>query len=178
MKEPLTPAPLPEQRGDSVQSIGQAMHNLAGELYPICRSITGNGVRQTLNLLQRIIPLEIHEVPSGLPAFDWTVPNEWNIKEAWVKNPAGERVIDFARHNLHVLNYSTPIHQHISLEELKPHLFSLPGQPDLIPYRTSYYALGWGFCLPHAQLEQMEPGQYLYADANGIVVARRKLDVD
>jgi aminopeptidase-like protein len=141
-------------------TLGQAMHDLARELYPICRSITGNGVRQTLALLQRVVPLEVHEVKSGQPALDWTVPDEWNIRAAWVKNARGERVIDFAQHNLHVLNYSVPIRQHMSLDELKPHLFSLPDQPDLIPYRTSYYVPNWGFCLAYRQLQALEPGEY------------------
>jgi aminopeptidase-like protein len=125
------------------------------ELYPICRSITGHGVRQTLRVLQRIAPLQIVEVPSGTPAFDWTVPREWNIRDAYIKNARGERLVDFRRHNLHVVGYSTPIHARMTLSELRPHLHSLPGQPDLIPYRTSYYKEEWGFCLPHRQLESL-----------------------
>src|SRR5690606_33336032 len=119
--------------------MSQTMHNLITELYPICRSITGEGFRATLRALQRYIPLQLHEVPSGTPVFDWTVPKEWNIREAWVKAPDGEKIIDFARHNLHVVNYSTPIHQTMPLADLKPHLFSAPDYPDAIPYRTSYY---------------------------------------
>ena len=119
-------------------SIGESMHQLAQRLYPICRSITGNGVRESLRILQEEVPLEIFEVPSGKQVFDWTVPKEWNIREAWVKDPKGNKVIDFAEHNLHILNYSTPLHQKMDLEELKKHLYSLPDQAELIPYRTSY----------------------------------------
>jgi aminopeptidase-like protein len=115
------------------------MHDLATELYPICRSITGNGVRKTLQRLSQVIPLQTHEVPSGTPVFDWTVPKEWNCRAAWVKDPAGKKVIDFAQHNLSVLNYSIPVHTKMNLEELRPHLHSLPSAPQLIPYRTSYY---------------------------------------
>lgn len=141
-------------------AIGAAIHALIGELYPICRSITGDGVRQTLARLRQEIPLELHEVPSGTQAFDWTVPREWNIRDAYVKNSRGERVIDFRRHNLHVVSYSVPVQRTMSLAELRPHLHSLPDQPDLIPYRTSYYQEAWGFCLPHRQLEQMPDDQY------------------
>ncbi|MCU0490988.1 MAG: DUF4910 domain-containing protein [Chloroflexaceae bacterium] len=136
------------------------MHQLITDLYPICRSITGDGVRQTLAYLQRHLPLQIREVPSGTPAFDWTVPQEWNISDAWIKNSRGERVVDFRQSNLHVLNYSTPIRRKLSLTELRPHLFSLPEQPDRIPYRTSYYQANWGFCLPHRQLLELEEGEY------------------
>ncbi|TFZ09009.1 DUF4910 domain-containing protein [Ramlibacter humi] len=136
------------------------MHALVRELYPICRSITGDGVRATLARVQREIPLQVHEVPSGTPAFDWTVPREWNIRDAWVKNPRGERVIDFRRHNLHVVSYSVPVRARMTLEQLRPHLHSLPQQPDLIPYRTSYYREDWGFCLAHRDLESLPEGEY------------------
>lgn len=148
------------QKNINVDSIGEQMHELAKTLYPICRSITGDGVRETFKILQQHIPLSIFEVPSGTPVFDWTVPKEWNIRAAWIKNPKGERIIDFKNHNLHVLNYSTPIHKKISLEELKKHLFTLPDQSDLIPYRTSYYQENWGFCMAHSQYEQLEEGTY------------------
>lgn len=141
-------------------TLGPAMHALVSELYPICRSITGDGVRKTLARLKQEIPLELHEVPTGTPVFDWTVPREWNIRDAWVMNAAGERVIDFRRHNLHVVNYSVPVRRRMTLAELRPHLHSLPAQPDLIPYRTSYYREDWGFCLPHRQLEQLAEGEY------------------
>jgi aminopeptidase-like protein len=139
---------------------GVAIHALIGELYPICRSITGNGVRQTLARLKREIPLEVREVPSGTKVFDWTVPREWNIGDAYVKNSRGERVIDFRRHNLHVVSYSVPVRARMSLAQLRPHLHTLPDQPDLVPYRTSYYQEGWGFCLSHRQLEQMPEDDY------------------
>jgi aminopeptidase-like protein len=141
-------------------SIGAAIHGLMRELYPICRSITGDGFRQTLARLKKEIPLEVHEVPSGTKVFDWTVPREWNIRDAYVKNSSGERVIDFQRHNLHVVNYSVPVQRKMSLAQLRPHLHTLSDQPDLIPYRTSYYKEAWGFCLPHRQLEQMGEDEY------------------
>lgn len=136
------------------------MHSLAAELYPVCRSITGDGVRATLRRLAEEIPLEIREVPSGTEVFDWTVPEEWNIRAGWIKDPAGNTIVDFADHNLHVLGYSAPIHERVSLADLKPHLFSLPDQPDLIPYRTSYYKKNWGFCLPHRLVESLAEGEY------------------
>ncbi len=140
--------------------LGREMHDFAREAYPICRSITGDGVRQTLVILKRQIPLEVREAKSGTPVFDWTVPPEWNVRDAWVKNARGERVIDFRAHNLHVLNYSIPVRRTMSLAELKEHLFTLPDAPDLIPYRTSYYQERWGFCLSHRQLESLEEGEY------------------
>lgn len=140
--------------------IGQAMHGFAAELYPVCRSITGDGMRMTLRRIGQEIPLTISEIPSGTQVFDWTVPNEWNIRDAYVKNAHGERVIDFQCHNLHVLNYSAPIHARMPLAELKKHLFTLPDQPDLIPYRTSYYQENWGFCLSHNQMLALEEGEY------------------
>jgi len=144
----------------NIKRTGDIIYSLAEKLYPICRSITGNGVRETLQIIQEHIPLEIHEVPTGTPVLDWTIPKEWNIREAWIKDPDGQKIIDFADHNLHVLNYSAPIHRKVDLAELKKHLFSLPDQPDLIPYRTSYYNENWGFCLPHRQLEQLSEGEY------------------
>ena len=146
--------------GIDLQKAGQEMYALATELYPICRSITGAGIRETLSRLKKHIPLTIHEVPTGTQVFDWTVPREWNIRDAYVKNSAGERVIDFRKHNLHVVNYSVPVRRKMSLEELRPHLHSLPDRPDWIPYRTSYYKENWGFCLPHRQLEQLPEGEY------------------
>ena len=118
---------------------GSALVGLIERLYPICRSITGNGVRDTLSIIGEHIDLDVHEVPSGTQVLDWTVPPEWNIRDAWVANAAGERVIDFRASNLHVVNYSIPVRATMSLEELRPHLHSLPDQPSLIPYRTSYY---------------------------------------
>jgi len=139
---------------------GEEMFALVKELYPICRSITGNGVRQTLQRLQREIPLRIHEVPSGTPVFDWTVPKEWNIRDAYIKDSSGSRVVDFRNSNLHVVNYSIPVHSRMSLADLRPHLHALPDRPDWIPYRTSYYKEDWGFCLSHRQLSALPDGEY------------------
>jgi aminopeptidase-like protein len=138
----------------------ESMRELIDELYPLCRSITGDGVRRTLEILGRLIPIETTEVPSGTPAFDWTVPDEWNVRDAWIRGPDGSRVVDFRRHNLHLLNYSEPVHATLGLAELEPHLHSLPEQPDLIPYRTSYYRRTWGFCLPDRQRRQLAAGDY------------------
>jgi aminopeptidase-like protein len=139
---------------------GEEMHRFIAEAYLICRSITGDGVRQTLAKIRERIPLEVHEVPSGTPVFDWTVPREWNIRDAWVKGPDGRKVVDFGRSNLHVLNYSVPVHEKLPLEELKKHLFTLPDQPDLIPYRTSYYREAWGFCMAHREMLALPEGEY------------------
>jgi aminopeptidase-like protein len=141
-------------------TVGREMHDLITELYPICRSITGDGVRKTLAILRRYIPFEIHEVPTGTKVFDWTVPKEWNIRDAYVKNSKGERVIDFLKSNLHVVSYSRPIRQKMPLAELRQHLFSLPDHPDWVPYRTSYYNDNWGFCVSHRLLESLQDGQY------------------
>jgi aminopeptidase-like protein len=139
---------------------GAAMMELIAQLYPICRSITGDGTRQTLRAIGERIPLAIREVPSGTQVFDWVVPREWNIRDAFVKDARGERVIDFRRSNLHVVNYSVPIHRTMPLAELRPHLQTLPEHPDWIPYRTSYYHETWGFCLSQRQLEALEDGDY------------------
>jgi aminopeptidase-like protein len=151
---------VPEPTVSEAKSVGAHMHALAAELYPICRSLTGEGVRQTLRILGREIPLQVREVPSGTAVFDWTVPREWNIRDAWIKDERGEKVVDFRRHNLHVVGYSAPVRARLPLAELKAHLFSLPEQPDLIPYRTSYYKETWGFCLAHRVLESLRDGQY------------------
>ena len=140
--------------------LGQTLFALAARLYPICRSITGDGVRQTLAILGESIDLDVHEVATGTPVLDWTVPKEWNIRDAYVKDRSGRRVIDFRQSNLHVLNYSTPVHRVMTLAELKPHLHTLPEQPGMIPYRTSYYKEQWGFCLSHDHLLQLEEGDY------------------
>ncbi len=137
------------------------MYALVAELYPICRSITGDGVRATLDLVERLIRLERSEVPSGTPVLDWVVPPEWNIRGAYIANVAtGERVLDFRDHSLHVLNYSAPVHVRLPLEKLKAHIATLPDQPDLIPYRTSYYAERWGFCMSHNALAALPDGEY------------------
>jgi len=139
---------------------GPAMHALAERLYPILRSITGDGVRETLSILQEIVPLAIREVPSGSAVLDWTVPPEWRVREAWIKGPDGATVVDVADHTLHLLSYSAPVHRTMPLAELREHLFTLPDQPDRIPYRTSYYAERWGFCLRHRTLEALPDGDY------------------
>jgi aminopeptidase-like protein len=139
---------------------GEQMYRLASELYPICRSITGDGLRQTLRRLRDVVPLEIHELPTGSQVFDWTVPREWNIRDAWVKNAAGEKVIDFQRSNLHVVNYSVSVRRTMRLAELREHLHTLPERPDWIPYRTSYYKETWGFCLQDNELARLADGEY------------------
>ena len=144
---------------DSLQ-IGEEMHRWMAELFPICRSITGNGVRETLRLIQKRIPLTINEVPSGMKVFDWTVPLEWNIQDAYIKNLRGERLVDFRKSNLHVVSYSRPVRQRLALAELKQHLFTIPDRPDWIPYRTSYYKESWGFCLSHNQFNQLQDEEY------------------
>lgn len=145
---------------NNTNQLGSAMMKLIADLYPVCRSITGDGVRETLRYIEGIVPLEITEIPTGTKIFDWEVPKEWNIRDAYVKDPSGNKIIDFNKLNLHVLNYSTPINQKMSLESLKKHLLSIPEKPDLVPYRTSYYAENWGFCLSHNQLQQLTDGEY------------------
>src|SRR5437867_4372507 len=144
----------------TVDAIGDEMHRLITRLYPICRSITGDGVRQTLQIIREEIPLDIREVPTGTPVFDWFVPKEWNIQDAYVKNARGEKIVDFNKCNLHVVNYSLPIKRQVTLEELKEHLFTIPEYPDWIPYRTSYYKEDWGFCLTHRQFMELDEGEY------------------
>ncbi len=136
------------------------MYNLLKALFPICRSITGNGVRQSLEIIKQIIPLESREVPSGTKVFDWVVPDEWNIEDAYVKDECGKRIIDFKESNLHALGYSIPIDGKFCLGELKEHLYTLPEQPELIPYVTSYYERRWGFCLSHNQYNALTEGSY------------------
>src|ERR1700722_6612575 len=156
----LSIVPLADQL--STPDIGEEIFSLASELYPICRSITGHGVRKTLAHLSDHVRLDIREVPTGTKAFDWAVPQEWNIRDAFIKNAAGERILDFQACNLHVVSYSAPVQGHFQLSELKRHIFTLPDQPDLIPYRTSYYKEEWGFCMSHRQLEALEAagGEY------------------
>jgi aminopeptidase-like protein len=139
---------------------GDRIHSFASELYPICRSITGNGLRETLRRIGERIPLQIQEVASGTQVFDWAVPREWNIRDAYVKNSRGDRVIDFRDSNLHVVNYSVPTQMKLSLRELKEHLHTLPDHPDWIPYRTSYYREEWGFCLSQRQLDSLLEDEY------------------
>ena len=151
---------LKELDQKSRAEIGQELYGFAVELYPICRSITGDGIRRTLALIQDRIPLQISEVPTGTEVFDWTVPKEWNIRDAYIKDACGRRVVDFQQCNLHVMNYSVPVHATMTFSELKPHLFTLPENPDWIPYRTSYYKENWGFCLSHNQMLALEDGTY------------------
>jgi aminopeptidase-like protein len=149
---------MPDETRQGGSRIGAEMHALIERLYPICRSITGPGVRQTLDILSESHPIDITEVPTGTPVFDWVVPKEWSIRDAYIKTADGTRIVDFAKHNLHVVNYSAPFSGRLSLAELEPHLYSLPERPDAIPYRTSYWAERWGFCLPHRQREALDPG--------------------
>jgi len=155
------------QNGKKPGLIGSEMQSFISDLYPICRSITGDGVRETLRRIQKRIPLAIQEVPSGTKVFDWTVPMEWNIRDAYIKNLEGKRVVDFQKSNLHVVSYSQPVKQRMRLAELKGHLHSLPDRPDWIPYRTSYYKESWGFCLTHKQLSRLDDTEYdVYIDAS------------
>jgi aminopeptidase-like protein len=154
-----------EQRGVAVEraddaNVGASMHALMAQLFPICRSITGAGVRETLRIVGQLIRLQSYEVPSGTPVFDWTVPREWNIRDAYIKNARGERVVDFQRSNLHVVSYSTPVNRRVPLAELQQHLFSLSEHPDWIPYRTSYYNDNWGFCVTQRQRDALTEESY------------------
>jgi len=139
---------------------GRVMHALMARLQPIPRSITGQGLRETLSLLGETIPLTITRVPSGTPVLDWTIPREWNLREAWIADTDGKRIVDLAASPLHVVGYSTPVRARMSLSALRPHLYSLPEQPDLVPYRASYYREAWGFCLAHRVLESLPEGEY------------------
>jgi aminopeptidase-like protein len=139
--------------------VGESMHTFMRELFPICRSITGDGVRETLAAVGRRIPLELHEVPSGTEVLDWTVPEEWNIEDAYIAKD-GRRVVDFRKSNLHVVSYSEPVRAVMPLTELRHHLHTLPEHPEWIPYRTSYYSRAWGFCLAQRQLDGLEDGDY------------------
>lgn len=142
------------------RTVGTEIHGLIAQLYPFCRSITGDGVRQTLKVLQEHVPVQIHEVPSGTPVFDWVVPREWNIRDAWVKDSTGHKIIDFAQLNLHVVGYSVPVHQFMSLETLKSHLFTSPDRPQYVPYKTAYFREDWGFCLSHRAYLSLDEGEY------------------
>ena len=144
----------------SAAEAGAEMHELMRDLFPLCRSLTGDGVRQTFDRIERDVPLERTEVASGTRVYDWTLPREWNIRGATLTGPGGERVADLADSNLHVLNYSVPVRGTFSLEELRSHLFTDPERPEVIPYRTSYHDENWGFCLPHARYEQLADGDY------------------
>lgn len=142
-------------------NLGEEMHELCRELFPICRSITGDGLRQSLAILQNHVPdMKLIEVPTGTTCFDWEVPKEWNIKDAYIITPSGNKICNFKQSNLHVVGYSTPINKSITLNELQEHLYSLPEQPDAIPYITSYYKEHWGFCLSQKERDQLAQGEY------------------
>jgi aminopeptidase-like protein len=143
-----------------VAALGESMHADMARMYPLCRSLSGDGVRATLDILEETLSLERREVPSGTRAFDWTVNDEWNVRDAYIADRQGRRVIDFREHNLHLVSYSIPVRARMTLEELRPHLHSLPDRPDWIPYRTTYYNRTWGFCLPHRQLQELDEGPY------------------
>ena len=142
------------------KELGEKLYQIIDRLYPICRSITGNGVRQTLDILKEYIPLEIHEVKSGTRVFDWNIPDEWNINDGFILNGKGEKIIDFKKLNLHVLNYSSPVDKSVNLQELKEHVFTLPEHPDWVPYRTSYHDKNWGFCMSQNQLADLSEDNY------------------
>jgi len=147
--------------------LGQSMYKLARRLWPINRSITGDGVRETLHVLSELLPdLKIYEVPSGTPVFDWTVPDEWNVREAWIEDADGHRIVDFAKNNLHLVAYSTSVDTTLTLEDMQSHLHSLPEQSAAIPYITSFYSQYWGFCLCHQDRLKLKAGKYhAYIDA-------------
>ncbi|MBU1076589.1 MAG: DUF4910 domain-containing protein [Spirochaetes bacterium] len=139
---------------------GKILYDFCKDLWPICRSLTGNGVRKTLNYIKTIIPINIHQVKSGTPAFDWNVPKEWNIREAYIIAPNGDKIADFHENNLHVVGYSIPVNKKIPLEKLQEHLYSLDNNPDAIPFITSYYKERWGFCMTHNQRKKLKKGIY------------------
>jgi aminopeptidase-like protein len=136
------------------------MFDLLSELYPICRSITGNGVRKSLKIIQKYVDLEIHEVPTGTKVFDWVIPKEWNINDAYIIDPDGKKILDFQKSNLHVVQYSKPINTKLKLDELKSHIYSISKQPENIPYVTSYYKETWGFCMSYNQFQNLPSGEY------------------
>lgn len=151
---PLSTLPEPDP------GLGKYLYALVERLYPLCRSITGDGLRETLAIVSEYVPLTLREIPTGTRAFDWTVPKEWNVRDAYVKDSADRRVVDFKKNNLHLVSYSVPVRKTLSLDELKAHLHCLPEQPGWIPYRTAYYSEDWGFCLSHDAMQTLEPGTY------------------
>jgi aminopeptidase-like protein len=161
MKSTAPFANLAALRDDiDLDALAYELHDRARRLYPICRSITGNGVRETLQILGAEIDIAKREIPTGTRVFDWVIPKEWNIKDAYIKNSSGVRIVDFKQSNLHVVNYSAPVQGVMSLSELRPHLHSIPEHPDWIPYKTSYYQESWGFCVPHRLLEALREDRY------------------
>jgi aminopeptidase-like protein len=153
-------AAIERSRLPDADVVGRELHTLMSELFPICRSLTGEGVRETFRILRNHAPFEVVEVLTGTPVYDWTIPDEWNIRDAWIANDQGDRVVDFRRSNLHVLGYSVPIRRRLTLAELREHLFTLPDKPTWIPFRTSYHDRNWGFCLSHEQLQSLQDGLY------------------
>ena len=151
-----------------VEHVGEEMYEWATKLFPIPRSLSGEGVRETLRYLRTIIPdLEMKEIPSGSQVGDWTVPDEWNVREAWIADATGKKIIDFTECNLHLVGYSIPFSGEMTREELEPHLYSLPEQPDAIPYVTSYYERRWGFCLTQNQRDKLGNGPFtVHIDAD------------
>lgn len=147
---------------NGISLIGKSMYNLCAELFPICRSITGNGVRKTLSILNSVIGGEmvVREIPSGTQVFDWNVPKEWNIRDAWIKDAQGNKILDFKKNNLHIVGYSLPVNKKVNLEELKSIIYTQPEQPDAIPYVTSYYKERYGFCMTQNQKDNLTDGNY------------------
>ncbi len=143
-----------------MNNIDKTMYDLVKQLFPICRSITGNGLRETLQIIQEHIPIKLHEVPTGTKVFDWTVPKEWNIKDAYVMDNDGNKIIDFKKNNLHLVGYSISVNKTVTISELQEHLYSLPDQPEAVPYVTSYYKERWGFCIAHKDREELKEGEY------------------
>jgi aminopeptidase-like protein len=161
----LCPGDRMDPRREDVEQLltpdaGEEIFAFAARIFPICRSITGDGVRQTLREIRSHLALEVREVPTGTEVFDWTIPREWNIRDAYIKDASGDKIVDFAQSNLHVMSYSVPVRKRLSLTELKQHVHTLPEQPDLIPYRTSYYADDWAFCMTHRQLQSLQEQTY------------------
>lgn len=151
---------MSREKNSDISSMGTEMYNLIDELFPICRSITGDGVRETLKIVQKHIPIKINEVSSGTQVYDWVIPKEWNIRDAFVKDSSGNKIIDFKKSNLHILQYSVPIHKKMSFDELKNHLYTLEEYPNYIPYKTSYYQENWGFCISHKQFQTLDDDEY------------------
>ncbi|MGA3198913.1 MAG: DUF4910 domain-containing protein [Halobacteriota archaeon] len=156
-----------KRHDNSDDDIGEEMYELVEELFPICRSITGDGVRETLGIINRFIPLKINEVRTGTQVFDWSVPNEWNVRDAFIEDETGRKIVDFKKSNLHVVGYSVPVDQWLPLAELQKHLNSLEDKPDAIPYVTSYYKEHWGFCISHNERRKLTEGSYrAYIDSD------------